>query len=123
MGLFTAPCKPSSTEDKEDVGEFLFSVVALGFRMDFLAVVIALVFSFFFTPAAAAFFVVEAFFRFSRSRLAKVSASHGAFALPRDAGRSLSHSAEALSPPISRMVRPESTEVSYCSMLTTGTAY
>src|SRR5437899_10919493 len=117
MGLFTAPCKRSSTEDKEDAGEFLFSVVASGFRTEFLAVVIALVFSFFFTPAAAASFVVEAFFRFSRSSLAKVSASHGAFALPRDAGRSLSHSAVALSQPIPRIVRRISTDVSYCSML------
>src|SRR5439155_5774012 len=71
------------------------------------------IFFVFFSAGAGVSFVAEVFFRFSRSSLANVSASQGAFTLPRDAGRSLSHSAEALSPPISRMVRPVSTEVSY----------
>src|SRR5436853_166009 len=113
MGLLAAPCKASGTEDSEDLGEFLLLVRASVFGTEVFTVATALSFSFFFTPVTGASFVAEDFFRFARSSLAKVSASQGAFTLPRDAGRPLSHSADAWSPPISRMVRPVSTEVSY----------
>src|ERR1700674_4471575 len=53
---------------------------------------------------------------FLLSSLANVSASHGAFTFPREAGRLLFHSAEPSSPAICAMTRSLSRELSYCSM-------
>src|ERR1700687_154516 len=67
---------------------------------------------FFFFSAFSAASALSFFF----STLASVSASHGAFTFPRDAGRLLFHCAEPSSPAIPAMVRLLSTERSYCSM-------
>src|SRR5438067_9343879 len=81
MARLAAPFKSPATEATEDAEEF-FSRTALA---------IGLFFSFFFIrwsslfPAAGFFFL---------SSFASVSASHAALTLPREALRSLSHSAE-----------------------------
>src|SRR5262249_53564729 len=117
MGFSTAPGKAfttEATEVREDFDVFLGDsawAAELG-----CALALAFVLPLF------AFFASSAFdaFRFLSVR-AIASASHAAFTLPRVAGRLLVPSADFLSPAISPMVRPVSTEVSYASISNFGT--
>src|SRR5580692_7236147 len=103
MGFRTPPSRSLTADGIEITSE----VAAPGFAKN--RSLSDLFLPFFFTLPA---FAPSEVFLFFLSSLASVSASHGAFTFPRDAGRLLFHSAESLSPPISAMERLLSTELS-----------
>src|SRR5207244_10841870 len=108
IGRLAAPFNSLTTEDTEATEEF--------FPLEADASATLLLFLFFFTLCSGA--CAERLFPvvFFLSSFANVSASQGALTFPRDVLRSLSHSAEPLSPAISRIVHPVSADLSYFSM-------
>src|SRR5882762_1295751 len=110
MGFSMAPAKLLTTEDTEDTGDFLVFFCNAG---AVFAVATArrppALFPFLFFSVTSVSPVVKPF-RFLSAR-ATASANQAAFSFPRAAGRLLVHSAEPLSPPISRIVRPVRTDV------------
>src|SRR5450755_601598 len=108
MGFSSAPSRSLTAEDADSAEEFLFrdfgalelDAVPRTFARAISAAEMGFLPSFFSAPFALS--AVKAL-RFLSAR-AMASASHGAFAFPRDAGRLLFHSAEPRSPPISAIV-------------------
>src|SRR6267378_4238372 len=107
IGFSTAPGNPFTTEDTEDFLAF-FSTAGAAFALvtDRRPAAFFLLLLFSVTSVSP---VVKPF-RFLSAR-ATASASHAALSFPRAAGRLLVHSVDPLSPAISLMVRPVSTDV------------
>src|SRR5438552_1069514 len=105
MGRLVAPSKSLKAEDAEIAKELdpFFAATLFGFRLPLCSSVSAVVLFF-------------ALFTFFLSSLAKLSASHAAFTLPREAFLLLVHLAESSSPAICAIVLLLRTEVSYLSM-------